>query len=626
MSGELSRFAPGFDKVAAAGERAVMLQVDGASEVVSVRRREWVILLSLLSGGPPEEVARRATLALQTALGARAALSSCDGLPRWYVAALLTLSPWGRPNRAELKPVCAREVAGAIGHFRAAGLIVDLALAPVKRADPIALSIVIITCDRPRALERCLMSLKLEHFAETVPGGELIVCDNSTSQELREANESIARRIRREHRVPVAYFGERHRRELTKRIMSATGIESRTVHFGLFGRARPTIGANRNTALLLGAGRRIIVLDDDIVPRVWLPWETRVGAALTSIPEPRQFVFEEAHDRLAQGFVQRPEGLWCAHSEYLGRHVADVATSYQAATEGDASGTFVPGRYARRGKVRATLNGVIGDLGMGWLRGLLVLPSPARRSLVRSAAVYSAALQEGIGRRTSSEVYISPVGRGASGGTGLDCRTILPPYSPSYRCEDVLFLDVLRRVDPGSTVAFLPEATEHRPLERRQRDADSISQNTDIRMWHVLDWVLKNYSSTALAVEGETNLQRLSKAFASAGSLSELDVQGVLRAVWLSHAVGWMSALDSRLAEFGSEPSWWLRDVQRLRDRFASQIDSDVAGIPSECHGQAHAAADLVRSYLRDMGELFGAWPALWDYSAARNLLLEVTE
>jgi hypothetical protein len=616
---EPSRFACGFSSVTPLGTRHVAVRAGEPAGWHVLARREWTILNEALHSNDVAAIAHRSTAALQTAYGVRHVLAACDDLPAWCVKALFAISPWAHRHKDDLAPVGTNEAAQWLHAFVDKGL-----LAPVPergRTPPQAqaVTVCVVTCDREAALRRSLATLTRTPRREY--DVRLRVCDTSTREDARQHNRALCATTARETSYEIDYVGDAERRLLVRQF-AAQGIDAATATFAVFGRERPTMGANRNAALLSTAGSMLVMLDDDVVPRTWVPWEMRRGVMLTHAAEPRLFAFAPSPQGLFRGLIERPEPSWSSHAAVLGRDVESVLQS-----EGlIGHTTLAPGSAVSwgelirsRGRVRVTIHGVVGDCGMGWLRRLLVLEEPSRSALVTHRAVYEAVCRTGMAKRTTPCIQLVACGSGASGGTGLDARDIVPPFAPSYRCEDVLFLSMLHRIDDRSIVAFLPEATEHWPIEDRTRDRDGVWQCTGVRVWQVIDWIIRQQVRLRAVDSPSVRLAAIGRALREASGLSGGELHDLCYEVWLEHAARWFSATEHAVADAQGSPGWWADDVRRFRDKLTTELPSYTASIPCDVAPTGEDRLETVQAHLLALGRLFESWPAMWELATQRR-------
>ena len=473
--------------------------------------------------------------------------------------------------------------------------------------DP-ASRICITTAGRPAALERCLERLAddAERFEDRVL---ITVHDNSGKPSDERLNRNACRRLDR-RAARIVHCGERWRRTAAARL-AVIGIEKPVVEFALRGSADPRTGANRNAVLLSAAGSKLLMLDDDVIPRVWSPSEARAGVSLTDETDPRGFHFAGVPAGLTCGLVTRPEPLWRSHAALIGSTVA-MHLQRQAVTAippGWRASARAGDDLLRRGRIRATLHGVVGDCGMGWLRRWLLLEGPSRAALVDDRQVYDASCASGLATRTSDGVQLSASGNGAIGGFGIDASELVPPFLPSYRCSDSLFLILLKRMHGDSVVAFLPQAIEHWPLRDRSGTRGAIWESTGLRVWDVVRAVV----STACSEAGGTPAERLhaaGRAIHDAATASTSDFRSVLESIWRQHASAWLIATERVLATHHGTPVWWADDVRRLRGKLIADSTRPDAGLPREL-----GAADIpgFQRTLALAGKLYQAWPAMWN-------------
>jgi hypothetical protein len=565
-------FVPGYSGVHESSDRAMVVTsgVTGRCEVISAR--DWGVLQQALVVSDRYEIAAKSTL------------TNAD------VAALLA-------------------------QFVRAGVIVPLPRdnkCAVSRPSPI---VCVVTAERPAALRRSLH--QLAKSAESSGCAITVrVHDNSRSASAARANADLCRHWCGPLRL--RYHGEETRRRLASYLVAA-GIDRTIVDFALCGSAHPRIGANRNAALLAGAGHTLVMLDDDVVPRVWERRSRSRSIALSHQSRPRTFSFAATRDELFNEMTASSQSIWDAHMEVLARPVRAVIEAYGVSVVHPPTGSASPSwgelMTAPSGKIRVSMHGIIGDSGMGWLRDLLLLPEP--RALVDDRATYEATCTTGELRATVPCTTLSPRGTAPTGGMGLDASSLLPPFVPSHRCEDVLFLDTLRRIDPQAVTASLAQAVEHWPVDDRRSCLGPIWRNTGIRAYNVLRAIVLASGDESLSSTPDARLRSLGRAFAEIGGADAGDLRDLIRRVWLHHVARWRDSLDRALSLSTSGPEWWVRDATRFRDKLLAEADAPGADLPRDLDPILDDQIDYWPTLLMNLAALYDAWPVIWRLASA---------
>jgi len=141
-------------------------------------------------------------------------------------------------------------------------------------------TLAVMTCERPRALLECVRS-----FVENARHGgrrcAVMVFDDTRDPRTRAIQRGALRRLARRLDTKIGYAGFEEKRAYRDALERETGAPRHVLDAALFGVAsiRPSVGANRNAALLHFAGEAFAMTDDDTRARL-AALQKRVDAAL----------------------------------------------------------------------------------------------------------------------------------------------------------------------------------------------------------------------------------------------------------------------------------------------------------------------------------------------------------
>jgi len=329
----------------------------------------------------------------------------------------------------------------------------------------------ILTCDRPQALERLLTPLVAQVSPETIEG--IWVIDDSRRPESAQENVSIVEARQSGCPVPIHHFGERARQSFIDQLREALPEQLDSLSW-LLDRATwgktPTYGLARNLALLLSVGRRALILDDDTLPEAISPPKTP-GAFRFAEMNQREATFYPSSDELERHALALPDSPVTLMLQSLGISLGSLLRQQLAghrALEG-MSGALLA-RYGSKSRVLLSQCGSWGDTGSSGLNWLLSLPTKSVRSLLETGAAINESLSPQHCWAGHSGPAVTPFGA-MSQWTGIDHRSLLPPYLPAGRNEDLLFGIMLQRLHPEAAVFNSAWAIRHAPLSSRGIDS-----------------------------------------------------------------------------------------------------------------------------------------------------------
>ena len=327
----------------------------------------------------------------------------------------------------------------------------------------------ILTCDRPEALKRLLRPLVSQLSPQTIEG--LWIIDDSRALERATQNEAIVQAIGTDSPVPLHYFGEDARAALVEHLVQSVPAHSASVSW-LLDRAHwpgvATYGQARNVALLLSVGKRALVMDDDTLPEAVSPPKT-AGEFKFAEMNQREAAFFASAEELERHALVVPESPISLMLKNLGAPLGSVISQYLSGHRAlrGMSGRHIA-RYGHQTAVLLAQCGSWGDSGSEGLRWLLTLPDPSVKRLLETRSNIEDSLSPQHCWAGYPGPTISPFGA-LSQWTGVDHTTLLPPYLPAGRNEDLLFSIMLERLHPEAAVLNTGWAIRHAPMNARAK-------------------------------------------------------------------------------------------------------------------------------------------------------------
>jgi hypothetical protein len=337
--------------------------------------------------------------------------------------------------------------------------------------------VAIITCDRPDALERLLDSIA--ENADPAGFESLYVIDDSRAAESIERNRALVEAFNSDSQIETIHFGREQQSELMHGLIGQAPGHEASIRFLIDfeqWRDEKTYGLARNYALLLSRSKKLVMLDDDTLFRVYEPQPRPKGINLRDEICEAEF-FDAVGDW--PGMKARPEldpvkaHLYCLGlplrqamgrlgvSALLPEHLAGCTVAEVRRLKGDSP-------------LLVTQCGSLGDPGVGNNTWIIELTGESRAKMLASEAsveravkndnAWSGRKQPHVGARSNMSQIV-----------GLDNRRPLPPYFPIGRGEDRLFGIMLAALYPDVSVLDYPWAAPHLSTTDRSRDAANTS-------------------------------------------------------------------------------------------------------------------------------------------------------
>jgi len=472
--------------------------------------------------------------------------------------------------------------------------------------------VVIRTCDRP-----ALLALVLESAAALEGRLEqryrYHVLDDSRDAGHRAENGRIAAGAR----VDVRYRDLSSNDPFVAAIARAFPAARHAIDW-LVGPSREgeaTYGRPVNLALLLSAGQRVLMLDDDALldPRRPPIEDDRRLRVSTRPDELFCYVDRAEAERACAPIDIDPIG---EHLQWLG---AEVGTTWRKLERRGSDADLVElgaddgGRFLPDARIALTHNHALGDPGSALFPfHLLTLPDASRRHLLSHSGSKDVAFRERINWRGQIGTRLTP-GRTLTLTTlaGLDNSRLLPPTVRSARNEDLLLGEMIRVIDRGAWALDLPWALPHwRSAPKRWLGpTDHFPQEPAHFLMDYLD-----QTSPRLAAE-----QPSDRLHAVAAILVDLAHASDARLVELleEQAADTASRVQFAIAAAQDDAGTPLEWKEMLRPWLASPTLSTRPAIVR----QRIAAPAVIRALASDYGNALAAWPALWDWARDRRAL-----
>lgn len=484
--------------------------------------------------------------------------------------------------------------------------------------------VVIRTCDRPARLSALLDTLAANEQRHH-GGHRVIVIDDSRDPACAARNAERVREYAAANRVDARHISPQGwargldcwRRALPGSTASIDELLARDAN----GEFRSGGGKGFNLALLLAAGGRVALMDDDFL----LPLRRHGGDDARCRVDPEVQPLSRFHASLDAALVDGVEWDgdpiaahlgWCGHS--LGSLFSASSAMRPARVDLRGLESAALGGMDARTRVIMTMNGHRGHSGSAG-RDWLFLLSPAERvgfagdrehylaTLARPNVVYA----DDQFVLTTRSVFTPFM---------VDASSLLPPTVATGRNEDYLFGALSQALWPSSRVLRTPFTIGHRQDVSGPARAPRVAAEAAAMAEFVGDWLTQR----GLEVRGAAPAQRIGRI---ADLLDDLvESPAATRADLLSEYLAMRrSDLVRRLQEaFAAAPDapvWWQADVrERIEANGKALVSADaprLAGWPDDL--DSAGCADRLSRDLGAFTRALRGWPALFAHAAARG-------
>lgn len=477
----------------------------------------------------------------------------------------------------------------------------------------------IMTCERPHLAQRAFESVVVAARAHDRPLTLTIHDDGETPW-----IPTIAGSLPSSLRVRIA--GRADRMRFVKALAAeAKDVDPEVIRFAVLGDRtllKNSLGANQNSAMLASAGHRFVCMDEDVEARSAAAGS---GAALASVSDPTYFELYADVDEAIDDTPAEDRDHLAPHDRALGQKLFDVLGSLSDLEVERAAPRLLDAYTSDRGRVAATMTGLVGDSGMG-ASSYLYLSEGATRE--RFLADYEALGHSRAVRRAAPRLTVTDGAFLMTTHVGFDARALLPPFFTLGRNTDGTWGQTLRTVSPHDYIAYLPRWFVHRPNARALDAAMREATAQTIRLDEIVQHAIHGAQLTASTTEDA--LDDLGRHLVALSRLELDDFDAWLRArYWRTKAIH--RAQLVKALEVGDGPPEWERDLETLT-RAAEEtlldgaplVPVDLARGMAAARGvgaheiEPQAVREAMRSCLARFGATMSAWPRIVE--AAKNL------
>ena len=495
----------------------------------------------------------------------------------------------------------------------------------VEREPPPLRAVFIRACDRPGRLA-CLLDSLVDYEQHFGANRRYVLIDDSMNARHIDEQRELLREFARATACKVSYVGRSASAKLVEKFARAKPHVRDAIRALLLRQSHPQAqrfggGRSRNLALLLSAGARLILLDDDLRLPLRRPDFARTGLD----PDPDTSANARFHAGMEQAFAcgsEIDEDPFELHLQVCGRSL----------------GACVNGRY---GLSRDALRGV--NLGR------LDLLKPDARVVTSHHGSYGSSRSEStlwlyhsidrVGReefwqdRESYDrnvhahhvLYAAGQARvlEVPGFTpfALDNSQLLPCTNPVGRAEDSLGSALTRYCQPDAVALELPVAIGHMQESLRQRFP--VTQGVSPpRVNDFLREFVRRQFGEAKAEDPGQRLAFLAHVMRDLSHASSKERISHLREYRSFVHAEMIDRLQREFEAATDAPVYWQSDVRAIvqghaKTLLASDAPPRLAEWPDD--GDAAGCASALSDELDTMADACEHWPAIWRHAAEQG-------
>jgi hypothetical protein len=481
-------------------------------------------------------------------------------------------------------------------------------------------AVFIRACDRPDRVELLLASLA-DYERRFRANRHYVLLDDSTSRDAANRHRDLLREFARATGCKLTYIGTAERQRLLDSLARAVPQAGQSLPWLLAGGGNPgRFGGGRswNVAMLLSAGARAILLDDDHRLPLRRLDDMREGLDPNpSVASTTRF-FRNVDNALGAG-EEIEEDPFELHLDAVGRQLGALTSSRRYAIEPAALRGLTLSRLDHLhgdAPIRATHHGSYGSSRSESGLWLYQLSPEDRAEFTRDRDSYLRNVEGG------SVWYGYRQARAAGAGTfspfAFDNSVMLPCTNPLGRGEDALFSSVVELCHDGALMLELPGAFGHVQESQRKRSAHTLAAHAPRFNYFVTDFVRRQLPE----FNADDPAQRLRLLAAHLRDIGGASNRGCVRQLqdYLAYSrADLIERLQSQYDAAPDAPIYWQADVRTIIQENGKAL---IAKAPPRLGDWPEgidetACANLLRKETTDLAGAYEAWPALW--SCARD-------
>lgn len=482
-------------------------------------------------------------------------------------------------------------------------------------------AVFIRACDRPQQLENLLAGLSA-YEREFRAGRRYVVLDDSSLPAHMNEQRDLLREFARTTGCKVTYIGHAESAKILDKLVRAQPQARMALERALIRSA----GANRfgggrgwNMALLLSAGARLALLDDDLRLPLHRPDFARDGLdpnpnsqALARFPENMEnalawgeVVSQDPFDLHLQGCGQMLGAL--SHDAYPLDRLALRGLNLGRLAEFNADSRILATQTGTRGSSRT-------ETGL-WL---YQLDAESRGEFWRDRNTYQANVEAQHLCHAVAQARVSAMANFTP--FTLDNSRLLPCTNPQGRGEDGLAGAMMRYCHPHSVMLELPEVIGHVQEVARKRSAKTLAAYAPRVNHFVRDYVQQQFGAfhaadTAQRMHSMANILRDLAAASVNDRISHLhEYLSYIRADIIDR-------LQHQIEAAPDAPVYWQADARAIVQSNARALLANGPPRLGDWAQDIDAAgcAAALATELNEFADLCEHWPAVWQHAAEQG-------
>lgn len=497
-----------------------------------------------------------------------------------------------------------------------------LTQAPARTAAEVR-GVFIRACDRPEQFARLLASLA-DYERRHRAGRRYTVLDDSSLPAHANDQRDALREFARTTGCKVHYLGRAEAAKLAERMGKAMPKSQLAVQRLLLRDAHPQsqrFGGGRgwNLAVLLSAGARLALLDDDLVLPLRRPDYARAG--LDPNPNAQQTARFLANMEQALGAGSEiEEDPFELHLRACGNSLGGILESAYPIDRGDLRGINM-GRLdllSESARIVSTQAASRGSSRSGFGLWLYQLSGESRTEFWRDRESYL--------RNCEAQFVVHGMAQAQVVATAgftplaIDNAQLLPCSNPVGRGQDSLTSALTRFCHPDALTLAMPETIGHAQESERKRSIQTLAAHVPHVNYFLREFVQRQFGLFH-ASDPSARLQLLAATLRDLAGASERNRIAHLREYLSYSRADIIDRLQHQIEAAENAPVYWLADareiVQANGKALLANAPPRLGDWPQDI--DASGCATALRDECETFAELCEHWPALWAHAAEQG-------
>lgn len=484
-------------------------------------------------------------------------------------------------------------------------------------------AVFIRACDRPKSLSRLLRSLT-DYERTHQAGRRYVLLDDSGLAANINEQRDLLREFARTTGCKASYFGAAERAKLidkfNKAQPQAKGVTAALLERNAHPHAQ-RFGGGRgwNLALLLSAGARMSILDDDLVLPLRRPDYVREGLN----PNPDAIAFARFPASMDEAFAAGEEVAidpFALHMESCGQNLGAVIQAHYPLDRKSLRGLNL-GRLDtlnETARIVATQVGSYGSARSETALWLYQLDAESREDFWRDRAAYQRNAEAQHLWHTVAQARVMPMANFTP--FMIDNSQMLPCTNPVGRGEDGYAGALMRFCHPDTLTLDLPESIGHVQESSRKRSDKTMAAFLPRFNHFMRDFVSRQFGLFH-AADPARRMELLSNVMRDLSRASEADRTMRLREYLSYVRADIIDRIQHQVEGVPDAPIYWQADARAIVQANARELlarapqrlgdwpeDIDEAGCARALSAELDTLADACEQ-----------WPALWKYAAEQG-------